>query len=162
MNIWLTADTHFGHANIIKYCKRPFKDLNGMNAGLIKKWNEKVNPGDTVVVLGDFAWEKRYDEIKQKYLEKLNGNILFVKGNHDRIRYTSRHENLIIKNGETEIFCTHNPVDVDTSYNINFVGHVHDLWKTKEVVCNGRTTKLVNVGVDVNNFQPISLVEALS
>ena len=67
MNTWITADCHFGHANIIKYCKRPFKDLEEMNAILIKNWNERVSPGDIVIVLGDFAWESSFDKIKERY-----------------------------------------------------------------------------------------------
>ena len=157
MNTWITADLHLGHANIIKYCNRPYKDVEEMNASLIKNWNEKVCLEDVVIVLGDFAWEKRFDEIKKKYLEKLNGKKVFVKGNHDKTKSTSNLENLVIEYNGKKIFCTHNPTDANMAYKTNLVGHVHDLWKTKEL---GKT-KLVNVGVDVNNFYPISIAEVL-
>lgn len=32
---FFTSDTHFGHANIINLCKRPFKDVNHMNEVLV-------------------------------------------------------------------------------------------------------------------------------
>ncbi len=32
---FFTADLHFGHANIIKYCKRPFTDVAAMDRALI-------------------------------------------------------------------------------------------------------------------------------
>ena len=158
MRTWFTADTHFGHKNIIKYCNRPFKDLKEMNATLIKNWNERVSPNDIVIVLGDFAWEKDYSKIKERYLDKLNGNILIVRGNHDYSTLPFPNIfGLVIENDKEEMYCTHNPIDVNTAYKTNFVGHVHDLWKTKDVVCGETKTKLINVGVDVNNFYPISL-----
>lgn len=33
---FFTSDTHFGHANIINLCKRPFKDINHMNDMLVE------------------------------------------------------------------------------------------------------------------------------
>lgn len=54
-DIWFTSDTHFGHANIIKYCNRPYKDTEEMNADLIKRWNSTVGKDDLVWHLGDFS-----------------------------------------------------------------------------------------------------------
>lgn len=38
--IYFTADAHFGHANIIKMCERPFPDVETMNESMIAAWNE--------------------------------------------------------------------------------------------------------------------------
>src|SRR4030066_28737 len=56
-NIFFTADTHFNHANIIHYCRRPFSSIKEMNETLIAKWNAGMGKGDLVYHLGDFAWE---------------------------------------------------------------------------------------------------------
>lgn len=44
--ILFTADTHFGHANIIRFCDRPFTDIEAMNETLIANWNRKVTNSD--------------------------------------------------------------------------------------------------------------------
>lgn len=49
---FFTSDTHFGHANIINLCKRPFRDVNHMNDMLVENWNNVVTDDDTV-----FHWE---------------------------------------------------------------------------------------------------------
>ena len=46
--LFFTSDHHFGHANIIKFCNRPFKDVQEMNETLIERWNKKVKPKDHV------------------------------------------------------------------------------------------------------------------
>ena len=63
MTIWFTSDTHFDHKNIIKYCNRPFKDIDEMNAELERRWNAVVAPGDRVFHLGDFAFTARRSRI---------------------------------------------------------------------------------------------------
>ena len=50
--IYFTADTHFDHANIIRFCNRPFATVEEMNETLIANWNRKVHGNDTVYILG--------------------------------------------------------------------------------------------------------------
>lgn len=51
--IFVTSDLHLGHYNIIRYCKRPFNNLDDMNTKLVRNWNSVVSPKDTVYFLGD-------------------------------------------------------------------------------------------------------------
>ena len=53
---YFTADSHFCHENIIKYCKRPFKDVTEHDEELIRRWNEKVPKYGIVFHLGDVAF----------------------------------------------------------------------------------------------------------
>ncbi|MGE5550034.1 MAG: metallophosphoesterase [Bacteroidota bacterium] len=79
--IWFTSDTHFSHANIIKYCKRPFASVEEMDAALVDGWNDTVGPDDTVYHLGDFT----LGDIKRfvKWVSRLNGQIKVLPGSHD-------------------------------------------------------------------------------
>lgn len=83
MSIWFTSDTHFGHANIIGLCKRPFPSVGAMDATLIENWNARVQPNDTVYHLGDFMLFGDASAM-QKYRERLNGKIHLVRGNHEK------------------------------------------------------------------------------
>ena len=59
-----TADTHFFHANIIKYCNRPYKDPQEMNEAIIANWNAKVPQEGIVYHLGDFSFGGAEDALK--------------------------------------------------------------------------------------------------
>ena len=50
----------------------------------------------------------------------------------------------------------HNPIHADSNYELNFVGHVHEKWKIRPL---GETSIMVNVGVDVWGFKPITYEE---
>jgi calcineurin-like phosphoesterase family protein len=82
MTTWFTADTHFGHANIIRYCNRPYASVEEMDADLVRRWNERVVDGDTVWVLGDFALGNLKRSLANAAL--LRGRKRLVVGNHDR------------------------------------------------------------------------------
>lgn len=81
MKIFVIADTHFDHKNIIDYCNRPFSSVQEMNKTLIKNWNETVSNKDIVVHLGDFAFGNK--QSATEICKKLNGRKMLIKGNHD-------------------------------------------------------------------------------
>ena len=63
---------------------RGFDTVAGMNETMIRKWNEVVSPGDVVYHLGDFAFPNKGDGMEvEEILNKLNGQIFLVLGNHD-------------------------------------------------------------------------------
>jgi calcineurin-like phosphoesterase family protein len=78
---WFTADLHLGHEKIIELCDRPFATVDEMNTTIIEKWNERVDPGDTVWVLGDFATRQIKDALPLAAC--LHGRKILVAGDHD-------------------------------------------------------------------------------
>ena len=74
---FFTSDTHFGHANIINLCKRPFKDVNHMNDMLVENWNNVVTDDDTVFHLGDFAFGGSWSGNNNKFLWTLATDRVF-------------------------------------------------------------------------------------
>lgn len=170
VNTWFTSDTHFGHENIIKYTYRPFKNQNEMNNEIIRRWNERVQPGDIVYFLGDFCFRNtdggksgegtttRYEEFRKQ----LNGDIVFVLGNHDYNNgLKSKINSLVLEFGGMEVFCCHNPADAHPDYKLNLCGHVHEKWKSQERKIFGKKTFIINVGTDQWDFRPISIQDVL-
>lgn len=86
-NIFFTSDLHFNHSNVIKWCNRPFLNVEEMNQSLIDNWNKKVSNKDIVFHLGDLFW-KYYND--KQILDALNGErIYLIPGNHDSKTYNS-------------------------------------------------------------------------
>ena len=79
--VFVISDPHFGHANIIKYCNRPFPDAATMDAALVANWNVTVPPDATVWVLGDMTVNP--DKLGG-LLARLHGRKVLVAGNHDQ------------------------------------------------------------------------------
>lgn len=82
MTTFFTADTHFGHKNIIRHCTRPFATIEQMNESLIENWNKVVRPTDSVYHLGDFGVLR--PERAKEIADRLNGKIYLISGNHER------------------------------------------------------------------------------
>ena len=81
--VFFTSDLHFGHTNVITFDKRPFSSVEEMDEELIKRWNKKVGKGDLVYVLGDMIWKSSNNDA-ENLIRSLNGQIILIKGNHDR------------------------------------------------------------------------------
>jgi len=157
---YYTADLHFGHKNILQYCNRPFANLNEMNNALINNWNSAVLKQDTVYVLGDmFFYEP---DQQRKIMKQLNGSKILIMGNHDKNAGTLKSvmkfndymyvgwnevcDSYMIKDG---FGLVHDPAISNIDSDINWLcGHVHVLFR--------RIKNVLNVGVDVNDYKPIS------
>ena len=79
---YVVSDHHFGHANIIEYCDRPFSSVGEMNAALLDRHYETVDDGDVLVHLGDVAMDMRNGTETVDYFERLDGDVP-IRGNHD-------------------------------------------------------------------------------
>lgn len=125
-NWWFTADNHFGHVGILEHCKRIFASIDAHDAYMIDVWNDYVAPGDVVVICGDFTLHMpQYAEV---YANQLNGNKIFIKGNHDHwIRKEKRYE-YHKKVGGMFLYCTHYPLRTwprSFANGWNLHGHCH-------------------------------------
>lgn len=189
MSVFFCADTHLGHANIVKYAQRPelrprdldplggwasqqTKELRAhqMNERLIAKWNERVKPGDHVYFLGDFCCygnERGESGSKTKareWLERLNGTVTFILGNHDH-NNTVRHglACAYMQAGGLTLYLVHNPAHEPKHPYVDAVvhGHVHTAWKVTSRPHGGKIIPYVNVGVDVCKYAPVALNELL-
>ena len=81
MEWFFTADHHFAHKNIIKHCNRPFDSIEEHDEILIQRWNAVVRGQDVIIIAGDFTLNKT---VALEYQKRLNGNKIFLKGNHDK------------------------------------------------------------------------------
>lgn len=87
--IFIIADTHLNHRNIIQYCDRPFSSVEEMNKTIINNWNSVVGKYDIVYVLGDFALCGKDKIIELGNL--LNGRKRLILGNHDGASLDTYH-----------------------------------------------------------------------
>ena len=174
---YFTADLHLGHADIIDYSGRPFRDAEQMNEALVERWNVTVARDDEVIVLGDFAMG-RIDETLP-LVGVLNGRKVLLAGNHDRCwhghkkgveaatdRYLAAGFDEIWQGaidldvGGVPVVACHFPYRGDSHDHDRHVahrpadtgawllhGHVHERWKVRE--------RMINVGVDVWDFAPV-------
>lgn len=170
--VYFTSDTHFGHENIIRYCNRPFRNAEEMNAELIRRWRETVPEDGIVFHLGDFAHGNA--RLWNDILSALTGRKYLILGNHDmkalRQGYMGRFEHvaqqMTIRVGGQAIVLNHNPfLCYGGSYRDvwQLFGHVHSGPASHTGLDHPRLKMLFplqyDVGVDNNDFRPISFAE---
>lgn len=147
MRTFIIADTHFGHRNICQYSCRPWSDLVEMDTELIRRWNETVGSDDTVYHLGDVAMGPE----PESYLERLNGRLHLVVGNHDhRIKKHPRWETVsnrtVIDVDGVEIHMRHHPWQPTADDGLFVHGHCHGTMGRTHRMCDKRLQH--DVGVD--------------
>lgn len=162
-HIFFTADLHILHPKIVSICDRPIT-VEEHDDWLIERINSKVEKKDTLYILGDVSMA---DKIKtEKLLDRIKGNKILIVGNHDGNISTSTRfgEIKLIKDfnfnspsfPNIHIVLCHYPM---LSWNrkvqgaMHLFGHVH-----------GRLEGVglsFDVGVDANNYYPLSLEEVL-
>lgn len=141
---YFISDTHLDHANIIRYCDRPFSNVNDMNKAIVRNWNAIVKPDDIVYHLGDFAFHR-----KNYWLSHLNGQIIFVNGNHDHYKMTAVHS-LIFRHKGISFMLLHDPKYITPDWRgWTIHGHQH----TKPSI----NKRAINVSADLTNFTPVSI-----
>ena len=170
MTYW-TADTHYNHKNIMTYCNRDFGNTNKMNQHLITCHNKVVKPQDTLIHLGDVYMSNKTNAMKA--LRKLNGRKILVLGNHDNLPLSEWKEVFdevyswyIIEHQNYYVVMAHDPIEtIAINSNLGFDkpvimlnGHIHD---TALSTPDGHGNFSINVGVDVNDYYPMSFNQIL-
>jgi len=181
-NLFFTADNHFGHENIIKFCHRPFGSAEEMDNEMVARWNSTVPVDGIVYHLGDFSLSGDFKYVYSMF-SRLNGRIKFIAipWHHDKRWLSGLLEHDVkIRSASSEpveflpplhviyindpdggsrplpITLSHYPmVEWEASHHGSWHlhGHTHGDYEDSY----GR--KLLDVGVDSNNFAPVSFGE---
>lgn len=166
-NIWIVSDTHFLHANMLKFLNddgvpfrgKYFEDQDQCDEIMIHNWNKVVKPQDHIWHLGDvFIGDKaKFDSL----WGKLNGHKRLIVGNHDDIRFLSGKDsrgNWFFERVELwkymeDMILTHVPMELANSFEgkyrvtFNVHGHIHNN--------DSPTIRHYNACVEVNDWAPI-------
>jgi calcineurin-like phosphoesterase family protein len=155
--IYFIADLHFFHENILKYEPSRLElgsNASEMNEEIIKRFNETVSKEDTTFLLGDAT----FTDLSP--ISRLNGSIVFIKGNHDRIsrRKALNIDNVIYFSKKPiqvgSYLLSHEPINTDL---VNIHGHIHSNTLHEDFDPNTH----VCVSIErLGGFRPVS-VEAL-
>jgi calcineurin-like phosphoesterase family protein len=170
MEKWYISDTHFGHANIIKYCGRPFQTPWEMNDFLCTTWNKVVKPQDHIYHLGDVTMDRGgrvQREAFCKLIRGLNGHKRLFLGNHDhwpiQVYLAAGFEKIYATwKSEDGLLCSHMPVHPTSigSATCNVHGHIHQNPSPDPVVYLNKEGQVgikpyINVSVEVIDYTPI-------
>ena len=171
------ADTHFGHTQVLEKCRPQFSSIEEMNEKIIDNINKKMTRNDTLYILGDFAYRSRVSPTE--YLKAIKPKKVLILGNHDswvkkltedeikKYIVGGVHNELRIKKNGIELYLCHYPrLAWDRSHyfgtTFSICGHIHN-------ATSGRISQELfhlinnqfNAGVDINNFEPVTLEELI-
>ena len=165
--IYFTADLHFGHANVMRLCNRPFQSVEEMDNALIANWNGCVKPNDDIYILGDFMF-KAPSGAAHRYLSQLNGRKYLIRGNHDKPMKDTElcphdlqwiKDYFVLKQNGRQYVLFHYPILEWANYfrgAVHLYGHVHNN-ASSAARMEALTGPAFNVGVDCNGYKPVSI-----
>ena len=161
--IYFFSDAHFDHSNIIRYCRRPFHSTGQMNRELVARWNNVVGENESIYFLGDMTFGRRRHPIDY-WLGKLNGDVNFIRGNHDTDiinRATVTPERSGIQYGDYKFLLMHHPYRPFGYDGWIIHGDKHNNSLKRYPFINQKT-KTVNVCAELVNYTPLSLDRLIS
>lgn len=109
MEIYTIGDLHLSLG-----CEKPmdiFPGWQGYMEKLERHWNTLVRPEDTVVLAGDTSWAMKLEDTVAdfSFLQRLPGQKLLLKGNHDYWWTTvKKMEHFLQENGFDSLHILHN------------------------------------------------------
>ena len=167
MNYFI-ADPHFGHRNTLALCRRQFFLIEEMDEHLICAWNETVHKNDQVYILGDLMF--RAKNPPAYYLDRLKGEKHLIIGNHDKTwmskvdlskYFKSVQWMTVVNTGKGKATLCHFPaLEYVGEYMIH--GHIHNraeklaYWNLLK-----NNERMLNAGVDINGYKPVSIEELI-
>ncbi len=130
---WVYSDPHFYHGNICNFTKadgsklRPWDDATQMTEDMIGWYNELVNDGDRVYLLGDITFSASN---MHKVVPRLKGRKVLVPGNHEppkMRKYFDLFDDVrgyVVKKG---FIMSHIPIHPGSlsRWKLNIHGHTH-------------------------------------
>lgn len=176
--VYFTSDLHFGHEKLLTMGKgRPFKTIQEHDKTIIDNWNKKVEAGSDVYILGDIFFKGYTEQDMERVFQSLHGRKHIILGNHDKknplLRLKERgiiqtvedyYERELKTSDGRKIFLVlcHFPIlEFNRAYkndSIMLYGHIHNIANYNNIY-GMLGFRAYHVGVDTNNFTPVSLDE---
>jgi calcineurin-like phosphoesterase family protein len=176
--IWVTSDWHFNHNKEFIWGPRGFSSVEEMNENIIEKYNSVVRENDIIYCLGDCglggAGQEALNQLKN-YIERLNGTIIIVQGNHctnKRIELYRQCKNVqqvevatTLKYGKYHFYLSHYPTLTSNWDNdkplkqrtVNLCGHSH----TKNRWQDWDKGPIYHVELDAHANFPVSIEQII-
>jgi calcineurin-like phosphoesterase family protein len=166
-NIFLASDHHLGHTNILTFRKsdgsflREFSSIEEHDEHIINMHNSVVAKGDKTYFLGDVGFSTKILPL----LDRMNGEKILVKGNHDKLKlsqYLPYFKDIRGSHQFDGLLLTHIPVHPGSlsRWAANIHGHLHS--NVVELTPGVPDTRYFNVSMECINYTPISLEQLKS
>ena len=159
-NIYVVSDTHFGHANILRFTGvngvtliRPqFTSVAEMDQYMVQKWNSIVRPEDHIYHLGDLTLDKQARPDFVRLVRSLVGHKRLILGNHDKMDVRDYREMgfqkvMAYRYFDRDTVLSHVPLHpFSVGHRVNIHGHIHEK--------DSPPGRYVNVSVEKWDYTP--------